>query len=127
MTDLVVNNEMFTNRVSQGRGSVSKPKISNKNDNKKDKEEVEQKKLSQQIGIEYDSEKEKYNWFLSQVIKKYEIFELLSKISNLDLPFGWTKKFKNDTVYYYNSQMKIKTEKHPNLGRFRLIFQEILE
>lgn len=76
MTDLPVNNDILGNRISQGRGSVSKAKISNKNDNKKDKEEVEQKKLSQQIGIEYDSEKEKYNWFLSQVIKKWEIFDL---------------------------------------------------
>ena len=49
------------------------------------------------------------------------------KISNLELPFGWTKKEKNETIYYYNKQLKIKSDKHPNLGRFRLIFQEILE
>ena len=30
-------------------------------------EEIEKKQLSQQIGIDYEIEKEKYNWFLSQV------------------------------------------------------------
>ena len=32
-------------------------------------EELEKRQLSQHIGIDYEMEKEKYNWFLSQVRK----------------------------------------------------------
>ncbi len=31
-------------------------------------DEVEKRQLSQQIGIDYDLEKDKYNWFLSEVL-----------------------------------------------------------
>lgn len=61
------------NKLSQNRGSLTKAKQKVKYDLKPEPtsqipaEEIEPRKLAQQIGIDYDSEKEKYSWFLSQV------------------------------------------------------------
>jgi len=77
--------------------------------------ENEVQSLARQIGIDYETEKEKYLWFLAQVV-------------NLDLPPGWMREEDPDgAIYYHNPGENLTTQKHPMIAKFRSLFNEILE
>ncbi len=83
--------------------------------------------LAKEIGIDYETEKEKYLWFLIQVII-INFCCYTSKIVNLELPPGWMREEDpSGVVYYHNPNENITSTKHPQISKFRLLFNEILE
>jgi hypothetical protein len=66
--------------------------------------------LASQIGIDYDSEGDKFGWFLISC-------------SKVDLKNSWTKEYDPDgTLYFFNLEKNAHSYTHPLLTSFQLIF-----
>ena len=59
--------EASSSLIKQKRSSMTNNKPKPEASPPMGMEEIEKRQLSLQIGIDYEMEKEKYNWFLSQV------------------------------------------------------------
>lgn len=61
--------EASSTMIKQKRSSMTNNKPKPEVSQPMAMEEIEKRQLSQHIGIDYEIEKEKYNWFLSQVLQ----------------------------------------------------------
>lgn len=80
-----------------------------------DETQSEMKSLAMAIGIDYDSEFSKFEWYLRQC-------------SRAKIPEDWIKELDPEgNIYYYNKKERKLSKMHPLINTFRKFFLDFVQ